>query len=76
MKYMRWSGAAAAAVVLLGLGLGVEADLVGFLISRYLGLKGFLMRRKTTSTALPGLLPRPKIWWVWMNLVQPKSSPV
>jgi cyanate permease len=29
------------AVVLLGLGLGVEADLAGFLISRYLGLKAF-----------------------------------
>jgi MFS family permease len=34
-------GAASIAVIFLGLGLGVEADLVGFLVSRYLGLRSY-----------------------------------
>lgn len=35
------AGTALIATVLLGLGLGVEADLVGFLVSRYLGTRAF-----------------------------------
>jgi MFS family permease len=34
-------GSASVAAVLIGLGLGVEADLIGFLLSRYIGLKSF-----------------------------------
>ncbi len=35
------AGQATVATVLLGLGLGVEADLVGFMVSRYLGMRAF-----------------------------------
>lgn len=35
------SGYASVAVVLIGLGLGAEVDLIAFLLSRYLGLKSF-----------------------------------
>jgi MFS family permease len=34
-------GMANLAVVLIGIGLGVEADLVGFLLSRYLGIRAY-----------------------------------
>jgi MFS family permease len=35
------AGQAIIATILLGLGLGVEADLVGFMVSRYLGMRAF-----------------------------------
>ncbi len=41
MLFAQTAQQATFATVLLGLGLGVEADLVGFLVSRYLGTKSF-----------------------------------
>jgi MFS family permease len=41
LLFARSAGEASVATVLLGLGLGLEADLVGFLVSRYLGVRAF-----------------------------------
>ena len=41
LLFARTAGEAACATILLGLGLGLEADLVGFLVSRYLGTRAF-----------------------------------
>ncbi len=41
LLFARSAGEASIATVLLGLGLGLEADLVGFLVSRYLGARSF-----------------------------------
>ena len=41
LLFARTLGEATCATALLGLGLGLEADLVGFLVSRYLGTRSF-----------------------------------
>jgi MFS family permease len=41
LTFAKSPGTASVATILLGLGLGVEADLVGFLLSRYFGTRAF-----------------------------------